>query len=84
MITAFRGTMVSLIYAKTLTISDNGGELVPITLMSTDVDRVAYSLQLVNEIWARLIETSIGIYLLWRQLGKVSVAPVLIVFGMCL
>ena len=75
---------MSLIYAKTLTISGDSGELVPITLMSTDVDRVAYGLQLVNEIWARLIETGIGIYLLWRQLGAVSVAPVLIVFGACL
>jgi hypothetical protein len=49
--------------------------------MNTDVDRVTASLKLLNEIWARLIEIGIGVWLLWRQLGAVSIAPITIVLG---
>jgi ATP-binding cassette, subfamily C (CFTR/MRP), member 1 len=57
-------------------------ELPALTLMSTDVDRVTMSLNLLNEMWARTIEIGLGIWLLWRQLGAVSIAPIVIVLGM--
>ena len=69
-ITIFRGAVVSLIYAKTLTrragIYDESAAL---TLMSTDVDRIVFGLQQITEIWARLIEIAIGIWLLKIQSG---------------
>ncbi len=74
--------MVSLIYAKTLEIRAGGvDESAALTLMSTDIDRLAISLQNLCEIWARVIELAIGIWLLGRQLGWVCVAPILLVIS---
>jgi ATP-binding cassette subfamily C (CFTR/MRP) protein 1 len=77
----FRGATASLIYSRSLEINSKYNELTAVTLMSTDVDRVTVSLHLVNEIWARLIEIGLGVWLLWRQLGVVSLAPIFIVIG---
>jgi ATP-binding cassette subfamily C (CFTR/MRP) protein 1 len=75
--------MVSLIYTKTLEIPAGVyDESAALTLMSTDIDRLATSLDSLNEIWARIIEISIGIWLLERQLGWVCVAPIVIVLIM--
>jgi uncharacterized protein (DUF4213/DUF364 family) len=72
-----RGALVSIVYSKTLIIQggafDNAAAL---TLMSTDVDRIASSLQTVHEIWANVIELSIAIYLLQRQVGVATVVTV--------
>lgn len=82
MITMFRGAVVSLIYSHTLSLqADAYDESASVTLMSTDVDIIAQSLQQVNEAWARLIEIGIGIWLLERQLGAVCVAPIVVVLG---
>ncbi len=72
--------MVSLIYVKSLRLPaglyDDSASL---TLMSTDIDRLATSIDSLNEVWARVIEMSIGVWLLERQLGWVCVAPIVIV-----
>ncbi|KAL3417152.1 ABC multidrug transporter [Phlyctema vagabunda] len=79
-ITMFRGSMVHMIYSKTLRLrADEYDESAAITLMSTDVDRIAGSLELMNEVWARLVEIGIDIWLLQLQLGWVCVAPIIIV-----
>ncbi|TVY44829.1 ABC transporter, partial [Lachnellula subtilissima] len=81
-ITTFRGSTVSLIYAKTLELqAEVYDESTALTLMSTDIDRLSTSLQAACEIWARAIELSIGLWLLERQLGWVCVAPLFIVAG---
>jgi ATP-binding cassette, subfamily C (CFTR/MRP), member 1 len=73
---------VSLIYAKTLELqAEVYDESTALTLMSTDIDRLATSLEAACEIWARAIEMSIGLWLLERQLGWVCVAPIFIVTG---
>jgi ATP-binding cassette subfamily C (CFTR/MRP) protein 1 len=75
--------MVSLIYSKTLELPAGVyDESAALTLMSTDIDRLATSLDSLNEIWARMIEMSIGIWLLERQLGWVCVASIVIVLIM--
>ncbi|KAH5529875.1 hypothetical protein HBI29_022040 [Parastagonospora nodorum] len=75
-ITKLRGTLVSLIYAKTLTISlptaQNGSA---ITLMSADVNRTATGLRFMHECWASCIDIGLGTYLLQRQLGPAAAAP---------
>ncbi|KAJ9298207.1 hypothetical protein DTO271G3_3812 [Paecilomyces variotii] len=76
----FRGAVVSLIYSHTLCLqADVYDESASVTLMSTDVDIIAQSLQQLNEAWARLIEIGIGIWLLEKQLGAVCVAPIVVV-----
>ncbi len=78
----FRGAMVSIIYEKTL--EKQAGvydESKAITLMSTDIDRLALSLAAVCQIWASIIEMAIAMWLLERQLGWVCVAPIIVTFG---
>lgn len=72
-----RGALVSIVYSKTLIIQDGAFDnAAALTLMSTDVDRIAGSLQTVHEIWANVIELSIAIYLLQRQVGVATVVTV--------
>ncbi|KUJ15876.1 putative multidrug resistance protein [Mollisia scopiformis] len=79
-ITMFRGAAVGLIYNKTMKLQDGVyNESAAVTLMSTDIDRVASSMVSVHEIWAQLIEVIIGIWLLARQVGWVSVIPVVLI-----
>jgi len=69
-ITMFRGAAVGLIYNKTMKLQDGVyNESAAVTLMSTDIDRIASSMVSVHEVWAQLIEVIIGIWLLARQLG---------------
>lgn len=73
---------MSLIYLKSLELpAEMNDEAAAVTLMSTDVDRVAMSTELAYEIWARLIEIGIGTWLLERQMGAICVAPVLVSIG---
>ena len=76
----FRGAMASLIYSRTLQLRAGiYDESSALTLMSTDVDRIIMSLQAANELWARIVEIAIGVWLLERQLGWICVAPILVV-----
>lgn len=56
-------------------------ETAALTLMSTDVDRIALTLDKVHEIWASTLETIIAIYLLERQFGWARVAPLILALG---
>lgn len=83
LITQFRGAMVVLIYQHTLGIQDGlYDDSAAVTLMSTDVDNIANILVTLNECWAEVIEVTVGIYLLARQVGWVSIMPIVIVAGM--
>jgi ATP-binding cassette subfamily C (CFTR/MRP) protein 1 len=74
----FRGALASVIYTAALSSSSNYNQMTAVTLMSTDIDRLWQSMQHVVDFWARLVEVSIGIWLLWRQLGSVAIAPIII------
>jgi hypothetical protein len=69
-----------LLYAQALIKQAGYNELAPVTLMSTDVDRMTMSLTRVMELWAQFIELALGIWLLWRQVGAIAVAPLIITF----
>ena len=74
--------MVSLIYARSLEMQSGVyDDSAALTLMSTDIDKITTSAADVAEIWARLIEIGLGIFLLERQLGWVCVAPIVVVIG---
>ena len=69
--TMFRGATVSLIYQRSLAIKDGlYDEASAVTLMSTDVDRIAECLTEINECWARAVEVAIGITLLASVVGE--------------
>lgn len=69
-----------MLYAQALIKQAGYNELAPVTLMSTDVDRMTMSLTRVMELWAQFIELALGIWLLWRQVGAIAVAPLIITF----
>ncbi|GKZ33773.1 hypothetical protein AbraIFM66950_003808 [Aspergillus brasiliensis] len=76
----FRGAAVALIYDHTMVLPDGTrDESAAVTLMSTDIDMIARSLEQASEMWARLVEIAIGIWLLERQLAAVCVAPILVI-----
>jgi hypothetical protein len=83
-ITMLRGSLVGLVFNKSLILRDSVyDESAAVTLMSTDIDRIALSMQNMHEVWARLVEVAIGIWLLSIKLGAVSVIPVIVVIGEC-
>jgi ATP-binding cassette subfamily C (CFTR/MRP) protein 1 len=81
-ITMLRGGLVGLIFNKSLLLRDGVyDETAAITLMSTDIDRIGSSMQNMHEVWARLAEVAIGIWLLSIQLGAVSAIPIVVVIS---
>lgn len=58
----------------------NTDDSAAMTLMSTDVERIIIGLNMVHETWANVVEVSIGVYLLQRQLGM----PAFVALGVAL
>lgn len=52
-----------------------------ITLMGTDVERIATSLLGFHELWASLLEIAISLWLLGRQVGVACIIPLVIAIG---
>lgn len=81
-ITMARGGLVSNIFAKTSLLKANGVDPASsITLMSADIERITNGWQLMNEMWANVIEIAIAIYLLALQLGVACVVPLAVAIG---
>jgi ATP-binding cassette, subfamily C (CFTR/MRP), member 1 len=78
MVTTFRGSAISLIYDRVFHYPSIPDDLPAVTLISADVEQMSNALLYASEIWAILAEVGIGIGLLWRQIGPVSIAPVLL------
>ncbi|KAK4246736.1 canalicular multispecific organic anion transporter 1 [Corynascus novoguineensis] len=78
-----RGLLASAIYRKTTetqsTASDDSAAL---TLMSADIERIISGCLNLHEFWANTVEVAVACWLLSRQIGPASVAP-LIVVGVC-
>jgi len=73
-----RGGISSLVVAKTLTIASSQEDVAPISLITSDLDEIVDATISGADAWAPVIEIVIGIWLLWRQMGAVAVAPVLV------
>lgn len=81
----FRGGIVSLIYSQTLTLIEGSvDDSAAVSLMSNDVDQIAYGLEELNEIWSRFLELAIGVPLLALQLGWASMMPLIVVARECI
>ncbi|KAJ3499459.1 hypothetical protein NLG97_g302 [Lecanicillium saksenae] len=78
LLTLYRGSLIALIYNKTLkTDVANVTDAEAITLMSADIDRVGHSLPLIHELYASLIDIAIALWLLYGRLGIAMVAPII-------
>ncbi|CEJ57253.1 hypothetical protein PMG11_05953 [Penicillium brasilianum] len=75
MVIMTRGSLVAMIYARTLRqASGRCPETGSTTLMSTDVDRIVTGLLNLHELWASPVEIVIALVLLSRSVGYPSVA----------
>ncbi|KAG9838787.1 putative ABC transporter, partial [Aureobasidium melanogenum] len=77
--TKLRGALISMIYDHILVVSDGATkDGAALTLISSDIDTIIRVLGELNESWARLIEVAVGIGLLARQVGAVSIVPIVL------
>ena len=81
-ITMARGGLISLMFAKTSSLKANTADpATSMTLMSADIERITTGWQTMHEIWANLIEITLAIYLLERQLGAACAIPIGVAIG---
>ncbi|EPS25450.1 hypothetical protein PDE_00383 [Penicillium oxalicum 114-2] len=77
-----RGSLVSLIYDKTLHLTPAvAADGSAVTLMSTDIDRIVMGTRHLHEFYANFIEIPIALWLLARLLGLASIAAAAIIGG---
>jgi ATP-binding cassette subfamily C (CFTR/MRP) protein 1 len=77
-----RGSLISLIFDKTLCMSSSDAEdAEAITLMSADIDRINASIDVVHDFYASLVEGAIGLWLLYKFLGVSVISPIIWVAG---
>jgi hypothetical protein len=82
LVTLFRGSLISLIFDKTLTVDPSKvPESEGVTLMSADIDRIGASLPLIHELYASPMEAGVAIWLLCRIFEVSIIAPLLWVIG---
>ncbi|TGJ80985.1 hypothetical protein E0Z10_g7773 [Xylaria hypoxylon] len=80
MTTMVRGGLITALSHKMLKIRQKKGvESKILTLMISDLQRITAALGFAQEIWIAPIETAIGTWLLWRQVGPSSLAVLAIV-----
>lgn len=79
LVTSIRGSLCSLIYSKSLDLSITAfDESMAVSLMSTDTESICQSAATLHELWASPIESGVAIFLLYRQLGLATLAPVVV------
>ncbi|VTT56482.1 unnamed protein product [Fusarium fujikuroi] len=73
LVTMYRGGLVSLIFKKTLKLKTTSiKDSAPVTLMTADVETIVAAGASIHDMWANMLELPVGIYLLYRQVGKPS------------
>jgi uncharacterized protein (DUF4213/DUF364 family) len=78
----FRGSLVTLIYEKTLRINSSAiANAEAITLMSADIDRIGQSMPLLHEMYASVLEIALALWLLYRLLGVAMIGAILWIVG---
>ncbi|KAH8760347.1 ABC transporter type 1, transmembrane domain-containing protein [Diaporthe sp. PMI_573] len=71
-----RGCLVAAVFEKTTRIDPSQHDMTaPISLVSTDMERIIAGCKDVHEVWANAVQVAIAIWLLYRELGIACVAP---------
>ena len=73
-----RGMLVSALYQKA-TKTNSSVNRAPLTLMSTDVERIRLGLVNLHEFWASTVEAALACWLLEKELGAAFAAPFLLI-----
>jgi hypothetical protein len=79
-----KGSLISLVYEQTMkSKAADVGDITAVALMGTDVERIGASLLSIQEGWASVVDMSVAIWLLEREVGAACVAPVVLILGKC-
>ncbi|PYI24792.1 P-loop containing nucleoside triphosphate hydrolase protein [Aspergillus violaceofuscus CBS 115571] len=74
-----RGALLATVYSQTLELgAADQGCTSALTLLGTDVERIATGLRDVHEIWASPIDIGLAVWLLGRQLAVSCIVPVVL------
>ena len=74
--------MISLVYQHTVQTREvDLGDINGLTLMGADVERIILGLRSIHEVWASLVDISIAIYLLEKQVYVACLVPGLLTLG---
>ncbi|OTA07898.1 hypothetical protein A9Z42_0088200 [Trichoderma parareesei] len=77
-----RGGLIALVYQHSLEIRvADEDDISAVTLMGTDIERIASSMQLLHETWGSLLDIAIACWLLERQLFLACLAPIALVLA---
>ncbi|KIE00725.1 ABC transporter, partial [Metarhizium majus ARSEF 297] len=69
-LTMFRGSLITIIFGKTLRLSASAvHDAEAITLMSADVDRIGLCMPVLHDSYASLVELALSLWFLYRLLG---------------
>lgn len=71
----FRGSLINMIYEKTLRLSSSStSDAEAITLISADIDRLGIAAQDIHELYASTLEVGLCLWLLYVYLGVAAAA----------
>ncbi|KAI3390389.1 hypothetical protein diail_9824 [Diaporthe ilicicola] len=71
-----RGCLVAAVFEKTTSIDPSQYDMTaPVSLVSTDMERIIAGCKDVHEVWANAVQVAIAIWLLYLELGIACVAP---------
>jgi ATP-binding cassette, subfamily C (CFTR/MRP), member 1 len=80
-----RGSIIALIYQKALKLdltSPNVSLSAALTLVGTDSETIIQGIVQLHNVWGGLLEISIGIYLIYREIGAACAMPIMLAIGM--
>ncbi|OJJ42489.1 hypothetical protein ASPZODRAFT_105215 [Penicilliopsis zonata CBS 506.65] len=75
-----RASLVDMMFSHTMVMRDSDiDSSAPVTLVNADIERISSGLRYIHDAWACFFEIPIALWLLWRQLGIASIAPIVVV-----
>ncbi|KAH8693924.1 ABC transporter [Talaromyces proteolyticus] len=80
-IALMRGVLITMIYEKATTMpsyKDDGNAAM--TVMSTDIERIAAGFRYIHDTWGSLVEMALSLWLLYGQLSTAGIAPIIVSF----
>jgi hypothetical protein len=81
-IAKLKGGLIALVYQRCLDVrAAEEGDISAVTLMGTDIERIASGMELLHETWGSLVDIVIACWLLERQLSLACLAPIALVLG---
>lgn len=82
LIALMRGALITMIYDKATTMpSYNKDDATAMTVMSTDIERIAAGLRFIHDTWGSLVEIALSLWLLYDQLSTAGIAPIIVSFS---